>query len=200
MSDAEQSSQDSMDRGDAWLEMVSGQPFWPLDPRPADIHIADIAVALSNLCRFNGHVEELYSVAEHSVRVAEYVERQLYSDRWHHPQPKRVMLAALLHDASEAYLVDVPRPVKRQMPTYVEAERRVEACVREAFNLIEDHGELIKLADDVLLATEKRDLKPRGRRDWRLTREPIPAPYHITPWAPVDARARFLWKFRQLTR
>lgn len=187
------------DRGDAWIEMMSGQPFYPLEPRPDDIHIADIAFALSNLCRFNGHCP-FYSVAQHSVHVAEFVEKQFQKSHVYHPTPKRIMLAALLHDASEAYLVDVPRPVKRQMLDYIAAEKYLEAVIRDRFELTEDLSDLIKLGDDVMLATEKRDLKPNGKRDWRLKHEPLAPPYRIVSWTPDQARRRFLWKFAQLSK
>lgn len=190
---------ESEDRpSDGWIEMLSGQPFWPLAPRVDEIHIEDGAHALSNLCRFNGHVETFYSVAQHSVLVAEYVEKQLMEQRYWHPNPRSVVLAALMHDFSEAYLVDVPRPVKRQMLDYIAAEKYLEAVIRDRFNLTEDLAPLIKLADDTLLATEKRDLKPNGRKDWRLLYEPIARPYMITSWTPEQARKRFLWKFNQL--
>ena len=83
-----------------WIQTMSGVIFYPLDPRPEEIRIEDIAHALSHQCRFAGHCREFYSVAEHSVRVS----REL---------PQEFMLWGLLHDASEAYLVDLPRPIKR---------------------------------------------------------------------------------------
>ena len=85
----------------------TGKEFYPLDPNPADIDIKDIAHALSNCCRFAGHIKSFYSVAQHSVIVSELCE------------PENA-LAGLLHDASEAYLSDIARPVKytEQMEGY----------------------------------------------------------------------------------
>src|ERR1017187_10636100 len=77
------------------ITTFSGIHFWPLLPNPADIRIEDIAHALSNQCRFAGHAREFYSVAEHSVRVSQLC-------------PPEDALWGLLHDASEAYLTDVP--------------------------------------------------------------------------------------------
>ena len=193
------------DRDDTgWLESVSGVPFWPLDLREGDrMPLVDLASALANLCRYGGHVWPLYSVAQHSVLVAEYVERQIRAARWWFPDPARVVLAALLHDLTEGLgLVDLPRPVKYAMPQYLEAEARAEAWVRFrwALDLPSTAWELIKQGDDAMLATEKRDLKPHGKRDWRLAREAVPAPYRVTPWTPEQARARFLWKWWQVTR
>src|SRR5271165_7548492 len=86
-------------KGD-WIQTYTGRVMYPLDPRPEEINIIDIAHALSNLCRFTGHVRTFYSVAEHSVRVSQ------------HCDPKDA-LWGLLHDASEAYLADMSRPMKR---------------------------------------------------------------------------------------
>jgi hypothetical protein len=98
-----------------WIQTYSGRQFWPLDPRVEDVHLEDIAHALSNVCRYTGHVREFYSVAEHSVHVSWSCE----------PEDA---LWGLLHDASEAYLADMARPVKQNMPVYVAAERLVPWC------------------------------------------------------------------------
>src|SRR4051812_6540197 len=86
-------------KGD-WMQTISGKAFFPLDPRPADVDIQDIAHALAFQCRFGGHVKEFYSVAEHSVRVSLICAHE--DAKW-----------GLLHDATEAYLSDIVRPVKR---------------------------------------------------------------------------------------
>lgn len=82
-----------------WIQTFLGKPFWPLSPRPEDIDIRDIAHALAMTCRFTGHSQKFYSVAEHSVRVSRIV-------------PAQFALHGLLHDASEAYLCDLSRPIK----------------------------------------------------------------------------------------
>jgi uncharacterized protein len=83
-----------------WIQTYTGKQFWPLSPLPEDIVIEDIAHALSMQCRFGGHVRTFYSVAQHSVHVSLLVEPQY-------------ALWGLLHDAAEAYLVDLPRPIKK---------------------------------------------------------------------------------------
>lgn len=141
-----------------WCQTFTGRQFWPMDPRPEDVCLEDIAHALSLQCRFAGHCREFYSVAEHSVRVSRAVESVLPDEMA--PEPRRLMLlAALLHDASEAYLVDVPRPVKPYLVGYREAESRVMVAVESWAGLYgsytHDH-EAVKCADEALLRTEAR--------------------------------------------
>jgi 5'-nucleotidase len=105
-------------RTGAWMQTFTGRSFWPADPRPEDIDIVDIAHALSMQPRYGGHCTRFYSVAEHSRLVSEQVEL-----RYGKPGLER---AALLHDASEAYLVDIPRPVKVSLSNYKELEARLD--------------------------------------------------------------------------
>lgn len=108
-------------RGD-WIQMHSGIAFWPMDPRADEVRLEDIAHSLSLLCRFGGHCSRFYSVAEHSVHVARLCSPE-------------VALWGLLHDASEAYVVDLPRPIKRQLPEYAEIEGLVQFAIAEHFGL-----------------------------------------------------------------
>lgn len=95
-----------------------------LDPDPSRICIEDIAHALSNLCRFAGHTNHFYSVAQHSINLA------------HGPYvPDIYALEALLHDASEAYLVDIPRPLKNLLPEYVKIEKNMQIIIGTVFGL-----------------------------------------------------------------
>src|SRR5690348_18006267 len=103
----------------ATIHTFTGRTFCPLDPKPEDIDIQDIAHALSCQCRFTGHSRKFYSVAEHCVRVSLLVSPDL-------------QLAALLHDASEAYLSDVARPIKR-LPAMAEYRRTEEALQRQIY-------------------------------------------------------------------
>ena len=175
-------------KGD-WMQTYSGRQFWPLDPRPDEVCIEDIAHALSNMCRFAGHVREFYSVAEHCVRVS-----------WLAPDHDRMIaIAALLHDATESYVVDVPRPLKRFLPGYREIEDRVARCIEVAFDLetgILDHPS-VKHWDEVLLATEARDLMGgESAGKWHLRAGPMDE--IIEPWSPQGARAAFLNRFGAL--
>ncbi len=168
-------------RGD-WIRTYTGRAFWPLDARPEDLDIVDIAHSLSMQCRFTGHVRQFYSVAEHSIRVACLM-------------PPAGMLEGLLHDATEAYLVDVPRPVKRLelMDGYRDAERKLHVVIAHRFGIPSVVSAAVKTADDVLLATEARDLM--GVDDWPL---PPPLRRTIVPWTPAEAEARFLELFETL--
>lgn len=140
-----------------YIRTFTGRQFWPLDPRADEVEIKDIAHALSNMCRFNGHTKRFYSVAEHCVRVADLFRVE---GKFGYPG-----LLALLHDAAEAYLVDLPRPVKHSGALgrlFCEAEARVAAAVDRAFGLDVARAECgpkfqraLEVADKALLQVEK---------------------------------------------
>lgn len=137
------------------IDTHSGKKITPLDPDPDNIRIEDIAHGLSNIGRFAGQGREFYSVARHSIHVSYEVEV-----RGGGPSAQRY---ALLHDAAEAYLSDVPGPVKRSLPGYKHAERRVDRAVVRALDLdVSEKGrELVEEADTVVgqheLATQFPD-------------------------------------------
>jgi hypothetical protein len=180
------------DRG-PWLQTFTGRAFYPLDPRPEDVCIADIAHALALQCRFSGHCRVPYSVAEHSCRVMREVEGHGRCD---------LSFAALMHDAAEAYVVDVPSPIKRHqsMTWYRETEARVMEAICERFGFsFESLGDpLIKRTDLVLLSTEARDLLGPPPMDWGPL--PMPLRERIEPMSWRDAEAEFLFLFRCNTR
>lgn len=167
-----------------WILTSTGRQFWPLDPRPEDICIEDIASALANLCRFTGHTREFYSVAQHSVIASELV------------APEHA-LAALLHDASEAYICDITRPVKQmpEMRPYRDAEYALEMAICTRFGVNMHVPEVVEV-DNVLLLTERRDLMPAGH--W-LINEAHCLTCRITPWGPIVAKHAFLKRFEELT-
>jgi uncharacterized protein len=131
----------------------SGVFIRPLDPNPDAIRIEDIAHALSQQCRWTGHTSTFYSVAEHCLGVAALVEPEL-------------RLTALLHDASEAYLADLARPIKKAPglgEVYLEVEARLEMAICMRFNTYADalkYSE-IKYADEEMLWAEAKLLLPR---------------------------------------
>ena len=127
---------------------VSGRTFWPLDPRPEEIAIEDIAHSLAHQCRYAGHTRAFYSVAQHSVLVAQNL-------------PPELRLWGLLHDASEAYLVDLPRPVKRFITGYAEAEDRLMRCIADRFGLCWPCPPQVKRVDAAILTDEMQQLMPR---------------------------------------
>lgn len=174
---------DSERKGD-WMQTWTGVRFYPLDPRPEDIRIEDIAHALARVCRFGGHVREFYSVAQHSLLVSEAVPRELALD-------------GLLHDATEAYLGDVVKPLKVNLPEYVAVERRLEAMIADKYGLVHPQPSKVHDADLRALFAERRDLFDI-HVDWGWRMQPLPVV--IRPWAPAVAEREFLAAFERLTR
>lgn len=165
--------------GTHWMQTHTGRRFYPLAPNPADICIEDIAHALSNLCRFGGHVREFYSVAQHSVIVANLL-------------PAQLKLAGLLHDATEAYIVDIPRPLKQVLPEYKVIEFRLSEIICDVFDVDFSDPE-IKTADNVALMTEARDLLTVPPVGWNIPEQPMSR--RITPMCPEEAEYYFLSAF-----
>lgn len=132
----------------------SGRDYLPTQMMHADVHIEDVAHALSLICRFGGHTEVHYSVAQHSLLVTRILEDQ--------GAPVEAQLAGLLHDAHEAYIGDIPTPIKSVLgATWHDLEADVATAVRRALDVtsaFHDWEDLIKYADRVALATERRDL------------------------------------------
>lgn len=163
-----------------WFITASGLQFWPLDPQVADIRITDIAHALSNVCRFGGHCDPFYSVAQHSVHVSRLV-------------PQELAMTALLHDATEAYIGDMVRPLKQNMPQFQEVEDRLWAVVAAAFSLPLELDAKIKHADNVALMTERRDIVIWTPHVWST--DETPDEELIRPLAPGEARELFLKRY-----
>ena len=165
--------------------------FDPLHPNTDRIDIADIAHALSLLCRANGHIRHFYSVAQHSINCM--MEAQA---RGHSP---RLQLACLLHDASEAYLSDITRPVKAELPQYKQIETPLQEAIWNKWlvqPLTEEETVQVFQIDDAILAHEFLYLM-----DTQLV-DPIPK-IHSAPqfaFSGFDAcEQQFLCLFHQLT-
>lgn len=174
-----------------FIELASGRAFRPLSPDPGAIEIEDIAHALSNQCRFSGHTRVHYSVAEHSVRVCNLLHDWGCS--------KEIQLWGLLHDATEAYLVDIPSPLKHTeaFRGYRVAEKALMLAVCTRFGLPVDQPSEVTKADLVLLATEARDLMPYVPAHWKgLPEEPMRD--LVVPWSSSQARWKFIRCFEEL--
>ena len=169
---------------DTWIQTYRGRQFWPMDPEPAEIDIRDVAHSLSLLCRFNGHCREFYSVAEHCVRVSREC------------SPEHA-LWGLLHDVAEAYIGDIARPVKQQFPAIEGMEERLLRAAVERFGLAWPIPDKVGEIDEVLLATEARDLMEQPPADWKLRARPLTDP--ICPMTPLQAEQAFLERFAELT-
>ena len=137
----------------SYITTFTGKHFDPAKPDASLIDIRDIAHALSLICRGNGHVKTFFSVGQHCINAAKEAALRGY--------PGRVILACLLHDASEAYMSDVPRPLKANMPEYVHTEERLLALIYEKFlgsSLTEEESALVKEIDNNLLYYDLKEL------------------------------------------
>jgi len=165
----------------------TGRLFWPLDPRLEDINVLDICHALSNQCRFTGHTRFFYSVAEHSCRV-------------HDILPPHLKLTGLLHDAAEAYLMDLARPVKEteEMSLFRDAEDRIMYHIAIKFGLSLPFDKAIKDADYTLLVTEYRDLMEKNSKREYDFNGYMPLESHIRPWTPAQAKSAMMERLEKL--
>ena len=170
-----------------WMETFGGRRVNPFYVRKEDVDIIAIAHSLSLTCRYGGHCKEFYSVAEHSIRVA-YIVKPEYK------------LAALLHDAAEAFLGDVIRPVKYDLLEHnvlilQEAEEKALKVIMDKFGVdfSEDVREAVKQADNIVGATEGRDLMYHSDTWGKL---PEPLKETIRPISSKEAEAIFLFRFK----
>jgi hypothetical protein len=152
------SSGTSTDAG--WIVTHSGRKVYPLAPEPGMFDLNDIAHALSNTCRFTGHCKKFYSVAQHSVLVAKLVRHQTGSDT--------LAMQGLLHDATEAYLCDVARPVKHAdgFAFYREAEDRLWKSLAHAFGVPGTLDDKVKDVDNRLVCNEALTLLTSIPEGW----------------------------------
>lgn len=163
-----------------WIQTFTGKKFDLKNPDPRMVDRRDIAHALSLTCRYSGHCSTLYSVAQHSIHTTELVCKQYKLD-------------ALLHDAAEAYIGDITTPFKWLVPSIKQIEAKIQIVIRQRFNLT-DHmnseiEEVVKKADMIMLATEKRDLMGSyAECDWDRYNlpEPVSERLSIGSWRIVE--------------
>ena len=168
----------------------TGKRFDPTNPDISLVDIRDIAHALSLTCRGNGHVQTFFSVGQHCLNCAKEAQARGYD--------RRVVLAALLHDASEAYMSDVPRPFKQALPEYVAAEESLLAQIYEKFlgsPLTQEEQALIKAVDDDML---HYDMNALFRQAWggEPPQIKITLDYTVVPFSQVEEE--FVKLFEQL--
>lgn len=167
-----------------WILTRSGIPFDLVRPTADMVDPLDIAHSLSMQCRFNGHTREFYSVAQHCLLVASLV-------------PAEHQLAALLHDATEAYVGDLVRPIKMGMREFYEVqnieslydhiERQVWVAICMRFDLPTELPACVHHADMVALATERRDLMPAHAGEWECLAGIEPAADQVIPLPPSES-------------
>lgn len=174
-----------------WIQTYTGGQFSYYDCKPGDISIRDIARALSNICRFTGHCKRFYSVAQHSVLVSEHTINQFYG---------------LMHDAAEAYVGDMNRPMKSVIGSeyknldriaWLAIESRWEALGKVTAQELDD----CKNVDMRMLVTESHDLLLNGPHSgWQINQQTHPRfDFTIEPWHPDEAMHRFLFRYQQIT-
>jgi len=171
-----------------WIQTFTGKRLDLDPPNPDQIDIVDIAHGLSMLCRFNGQCTRFYSVAEHSVHVSHEIAPEL-------------ALVGLLHDAAEAYLGDVPSPLKGQLSQFKTFEKQMEQAIGEKFRIEYELfvSKELKRADVQLLIDEKAVLMVDTPEPWLPGEPAVKDMGRIKCWGPEEAKVKFLERFAQLT-
>jgi hypothetical protein len=171
-----------------WTQTYTGKKFCFRNPTLQDISIIDISHSLSNICRFNGHCKQFYSVAEHSV----YLSRQFDNSQ--------LAMEALLDDAAEAYIGDMPRPIKNteEMLPYREIEKKIDDKIRIKFDLSSERNQQIIDMDTRLLITERNQIMSRPPDDWGIKAEPLKI--KIQCLSPSEAKEFFEQRYFQCIR
>lgn len=163
-----------------YITTYGGTHFFPTDPKPDDIHITDIAHALALICRGNGHVKTFFSVGQHCINCALEARARGYGSR--------LILACLLHDASECYMSDVPRPFKKTMMEYQKQEEHLLDVIYRWFlgsALSQEEQAALKQIDDDLLYYDLMELlnEPSDREAPQLH---IDLNYEVKPFETVE--------------
>lgn len=138
-----------------WIQTYSGKPFWPLNPRVEDVDVADIAHALSRVPRYLGHTIWHYSIAEHALLVSQAA-------------PPELKMQALFHDASEAYLPDMPSPIKTFIPGYKEWENTLMTIIAEAIGFEWPESAIVKELDRAILKNEREVVMNESVLPWAV--------------------------------
>lgn len=166
-------------------QLVSGELFYPLDPRSSEIEIEDIAHSLAHQCRFNGHCKFFYSIAQHSLLVERFVRQ---------PEHK---LCALLHDATETYVGDLIKPIKIELPDFTKIEQQIWVAIATRYGLPAELPQCVKDADFLAFAHEMERVmsEPRGLKSDDL---PNVDAVQIEYMSPFTAMTLFLERFYEL--
>lgn len=168
-----------------WLQTYSGEAFDPFNPDLSKIHIGDIAHALALTCRYGGHVNRFYSVAEHSVIISMFV-------------PPAHAKWGLLHDATEAYVGDLVLPIKHRMPEFQVVEYRLQCAIMTRFGLPCEEPPEVKAMDRRICVDEKRALMSREPMPWGFLEGVRPLGAIIEALPPHAAEQEFLDRFEEL--
>lgn len=167
------------------MTLYSGASFDLLDPWNSEFTVEDIAHGLAHVCRYAGQCRSFYSVAEHSLLVSDVV--------------PELALEALMHDAAEAFLGDITRPLKQLLPEYKAIERDVGAAIFHRLGIDEARVSGVKAADLRVLAAEQQQIMPPGTNSWAAAAGVVPAPIEVKFLAPPMAKREFLDRYRALS-
>lgn len=158
-----------------------------VDLESNEYRIDDIAHALSNIGRFNGHTKKFYSVAQHCVLASRYAEIGFE-------------LEALMHDSTEAYIGDITSPLKKILPEYQSIEHLMYKDLSKYFGFPSVITKEVKEIDIRMLATEKRDLMPKEKTEWPFLNGFEPYEDKIRPWSPRKAKKEFLKRYKYIQK
>lgn len=180
-----------------WMQTFSGLAFYPLGPSVDDVVAMDIGHSLAMQCRYNGHVQRFYSVAEHCVLMSDWILEELTGIA--DDERRHLALWALLHDAAEAYVGDMVRPLKLHMPDFCKVDDAVTAIISRRFGA---RGETVppevKSVDTRILLDERAALLSVPPGDWALG-DIRPLGVAIRGWAPSVAKWEYLSRLEALT-
>jgi 5'-deoxynucleotidase YfbR-like HD superfamily hydrolase len=171
-----------------WISLLSGGKFNYTRPEDSEVEIEDIASALSNVCRFSGHLPCFYSVAQHLVNTSRIV-------------PPEFAFTALMHDTAEAFTNDLPTPLKWTLPVFKELEVKIESAMANRFGFQYPYPEQVKLADTQMLLLEKNYVK-LDNAEWTyyndIEFEHLVDRVDLKGWQPVRAKREFMERFEEL--
>ncbi len=166
------------------IMLQSGAWFDFCAPSDSAFTIEDIAHGLANICRYSGQCSRFYSVAEHSLLVSEVAIGFEFE--------------ALLHDAAEAFMGDITRPLKQMLPEYKRIEREVETAIFTRFGIPSPLPIEVKSADLRVLAAEQRQIMPKGTDGWVRSQKVLPAAIVVRHQTPEQAKEAFLSRYEAL--
>jgi hypothetical protein len=178
---------------DQWISLLSGAKFNYNKPEESDVTLHDIASALSNVCRFSGHLPRFYSVAQHLVNASYIVTSEN-------------AFTALMHDTAEAFTNDLPTPLKWALPVFKNLEIKIEGAMGEKFGFEYPYPHEVKTADTIMLMLEKYYVKqcsdywPGYSDEYPIESLDKYVPLvDLTSWRPSIARNKFLARYEELS-
>jgi uncharacterized protein len=173
---------------DQWIRLLSGAQFNYNRPEESDVTLDDLASALSNICRFSGHLPCFYSVAQHLVNTSRIV-------------PAEHAFDALMHDTAEAFTNDLPTPLKWALPIFKELEVKIETAMSQKFGFNYPYPAAVKEADTNMLILEKLHVK-KDDSVWphyeNIVVDHLVDMVDLKPWQPCRAKREFLERYEEL--